>query len=106
LTRAQVRLRVLARCSENPLKIGGLKVNLFGVFKIAFLCSETSRLMAVLLWPPSMGGAHGEATTYANRIIEELKEGGHDPQYLTPDVKDEGRKTILSIPFKDSRHTI
>lgn len=46
------------------------------------------------------------ATAYANRIIEELKEGGHDPQYLTLDVKDEGRKTVLSIPFKGSRHTI
>jgi hypothetical protein len=70
------------------------------------------------------------ATAYANRIIDELvrypflisssislrgrrpladgrsppvelKEGGHDPQYLTLDVKDEGRKTILSVPFNE-----
>ena len=41
------------------------------------------------------------ATAYANRIIEELKEGGHDPQYLTLDVKDEERKTILSMLFKE-----
>jgi hypothetical protein len=41
------------------------------------------------------------ARAYANRVIEELKEGGHDPQYLTLDVKDEARKTILSISFKE-----
>ncbi len=40
------------------------------------------------------------ARAYANQIIEELKESGHDPQYLTLDVKDEARKTILSISFR------
>ena len=39
------------------------------------------------------------ATAYAHRIIEELKEGGHPRDYVTLDVQDETRRTILSIPF-------
>jgi uncharacterized protein DUF6894 len=39
------------------------------------------------------------ATAYAHQIIEELKEGGHPRDYVTLDVQDETRRTILSIPF-------